>query len=327
MRSLVYLLIFLFYSIHGLCQGYQLQASPDNSQVDIYLFSQQMNDFNFIPMDISYRGSFFGNDVDQIYFDRNNHQHYAVLKFDLSYLGKKGVMQLSEKDYVCHGQFSNGRPFALFSTGIEKNRMQKICHQTSINQNHSSRNYLFKSNVFASFFLPQALAQSTCPQKNSFSSLKVTSSIFTSEMIIQKIGSCVADALRGAKGSLGGMLSGVKNLFTTSPKELWSELKQNVSGISQFVLNIKNEMIKLKKSLSQLDFDLILSLGCQIGGEIITSMGVSALTGAGITMLSKRMVELVSRTGKLNHLFERLNKLSRFGNKKLAEKVLSCGLK
>lgn len=123
------------------------------------------------------------------------------------------------------------------------------------------------------------------------------------------------------------MFDGVKSLFTTSPKELWNGFKKSVSEMKNFVLHLKDEMIKLKNAFAQLDTDLILSIGCTLAGEMITSAGISALTGAGVAMLSAKVVKTISRMGKLKHLFDKLNKLSVLGKGKFAGKVLACGLK
>ncbi len=311
-------------------QGYKLEASKTHSQVDIFLFSQELNLFNFFPLDLTHKGSILAQDFDQIFFDRNNHDHYAVLKFDLQYQGSLGVMDLSETDYVCHGTFTNNRPFSLFTTGIDKNIVKKMCDQINLVHNDVKKNHYSKSFIAYSLLMSSAQAQASCSSNSNvknISTIKNLSTQFSTEVAIQKLGSCVADILRGSAGVFTGLFDGAKNLLTTSPSKLWQGLKKSASEIKSFVLHLKDEMIKLKNSFSQLSVDLILSIGCNLAGEMITSAGLSALTGAGVAMLSAKIVKTISRMDKLKHLFERLNKLSFLGKGKLAEKVLSCGLK
>jgi hypothetical protein len=327
-----FILIFfslVIWSTLAQAQGYKLEASKAHSQVDIYLFSEELTQFNFFAMDLTHKGSIKSGDFDQIYFDRNNFDNYAVLKFDLRYLGNPGVMQLSDTDYVCHGTYINQRPFSLFTSGLDKDVVDKICGQANIARNDVKKNHYSKSFLLYSMIMTTAQAQATCKDNTvkNISSIQNISSQFSAEGAIQKLGSCLADVLRGSAGVFKGMFDGVKSLFTTSPKELWNGLKKSVAEMKNFVLHLKDEMIKLKNSFSQLNADLILSIGCTLAGEMITSAGLSALTGAGVAMLSVKVVKTISRMGKMKHLFDRLNKLSFLGKGKLAEKVLACGLK
>lgn len=325
-------------------QGYKLNPSKPNSQVDIFLFSQALNEFNLFPLDTTHRGSILKNDFDQIFIDRSNYNNFAVLKFDLHYLGSPGILKLSATDYVCHGTFDHQRSFTLFSSGIDSLIMEKICQKMSPAKNAFQKNNSAKENFSRLSFLKlniiqnllintsqaQINVQSQCKNNKNIkdiNSIKNISSYFSSELAIQKIGSCLADVLRGSGHVFEGLLDGAKNLLTMTPAKLWNSLKETASGIKHFVLNIKDELIKLKNSFSQLNADLILSIGCQLAGEIITSAGISALTGAGYAMMAPRIAQIINKMGGLKHLFGRLNKMSQFGNSKLAEKVLSCGIK
>lgn len=330
MKFLSVFLYLILLNCLAFSQGYKLEKSPLSSQVDIFLFSQELNPYNLFPMDLTHKGSILKQDFDQIFFDRNNFNNYAVLKLDLRYLGNHGALKLSETDSVCHGVFIGQRSFSLFTSGIEFKTVEKICHQVNITKNDIKKNHYSKSMIAYELLFKQAQAMTTCSdQQNSknVTSIKNISTQFSSEATIQKIGTCLANALKGSGQVFTGMLDGVKNLLSFSPREIWKGIKESVEGIKNFVLHIKDEMIKLKNSLSSLNIDLILSIGCTLAGEIITSAGVSALTGAGVAMLSKRIIDVISRIGKLKHLFERLNKLKFLGKGKLAEEVLSCGLK
>ncbi len=264
------------------------------------------------------------------FFDRNNHDNYAVLKLDLQYLGRPGVMQLSETDYVCHGLFVNQRPFSLFTSGVYKAVIEKVCSQVNLAKNDIKKNHYSKSFLVYSLMMTDAQAQATCKDNSStknISSIKNISSRFSSEELMQKLGTCAIDARRGAGSVFTGMFDGAIKLFTTPPKELWNGLKKSVVEIKKFVIHLKDEMIKLKNAFSQLDLDMILQIGCPLAGEIIASAGITALTGAGIAMLSARIVQTISRMSKLKHLFDKLNKLAALGKSKFAGKVLACGLK
>lgn len=325
-------LILLFFHIllistFATAEGYRLDAGPENSQVDLFLFNQEMEPHNFFPMDLTHKGSI--GDFDQIFFDRNNFNNFAVLKMDLAYLGAPGLMQLSEKDYVCHGSFTNNRSFALFTTGVDKELVGKICNQVNLAKNDIKKNHYSKSFLIYSMLMTSAQAQATCKDKvvQNIGSMQNVSTQFSTQVAIQKLGTCLSDALRGAGNVFTGMFDGVKSLFTTSPKELWNGIKKSATEFKNFIVNIKDEMIKLKNSFSQLNNDLILSIGCTLVGEMITSAGISALTGAGAAMMSAKIIKTINRMGKLKHLFDRLNKLSFLGKGKFAQKVLSCGLK
>lgn len=335
------LLLFAFlnvWSASSFAQGYKLEPSKENSQLDIFMFSQMMSESNFFALDQSHLGSIYKNDMDQIFLDRNNHENFAVLKFDLKYLGPQGVIKLSENDYVCHGTFdslASPRPFALFTTGIDKSVVEKACKDVSVSQSFELRKNYVQAHFAAALLMNSAFAsagsQDDCCNKNenfkSLSAVKNVSSFFTSEEFMQKMGTCAMDALRGASGVFTGALDSVKSLFTTSPRDLWNGLKAKAKEIKRFVTNLKDEMIKLKNAFSNLDADLILAIGCPLAGEIITGAGISALTGAGVAMLSARVLQIMSKMSKLNHLFTKLNKLSRIGNKNFAGKVLRCGVK
>lgn len=319
-------------------QGYQLETSKSNSQMDLFAFSQHMAESNFFALDQSFKGSIYKTDMDQIFIDRNNHDHFAVLKFDLKYLGVQGMQKISDTDYVCHGSFESltgNRSFALFTTGIEQKVINDICKSLTVGSIENTKTSFAKAQMVKALLMNSAFAsagsQADCCDKTgnfkSLSAIKNTSSFFKSEEFMQKMGTCAMDALRGAGGVFTGTFDSIKSLFTTSPKELWNGLKTKAQEIKRFVTHLKDEMIKLKNAFSQLDSDLILGIGCPLAGEIIVGAGISALTGAGVAMLSARVLQVMSKMSKLNHLFTKLNKISRIGNKKLAGKVLSCGIK
>lgn len=161
---LLFIHLFLFCALSSAQEiGYKLETSAStSSQVDLYLFSQEMNAFNFFPMDITHKGSVYGNNFDQIFFDRNNHENYAVLKLDLKYLGSPGVMQLSETDYVCHGTFVNQRPFSLFTSGVDKDVVNRFCSQINLTQNDVKKNHYSKSFLVYSLMMTSAQAQASC---------------------------------------------------------------------------------------------------------------------------------------------------------------------
>ena len=96
--------------------------------------------------------------------------------------------------------------------------------------------------------------------------------------------------------------------------------------MKNFVIHLKDEVIQLKESLSNLDSEMVMHIACRLGGEVLTSAGLAALTGAGVAKLSMTLANAVLKLKGMSTLLSRLNQLKKIGQARLAHEVLSCAI-
>lgn len=280
-----------------------------------------------MPIDQKRTGKLTADFTDQIFINPfNGNNQYAAVKLDIEYSAKDKVLNLSKNEFVCHAQTSRQRNFALYIHGLTRDRFLKVCDQFQAGQ----KSYA-KGEVLYNFFVQDVRADNTCKVKSSVElSIKDLSIALSESKIASKIGTCVSTALKGAVGTVTGLAEGLQKSFTLllkNPKELWAEVKKQVVAVKEFVLHIKDELIQLKKNLTVMNEDLLLELGCHVSGEILASIGIGAVSSAGLVKLSARLIQLVEKLKNSKTILTRLNSLMKTGQNQLAKEILSCEIR
>jgi guanylate kinase len=316
---------FIFISLFLTCQVFALSYKEAKSDLypfmDIHEITQKLNEDNFLEMDQSKKGNIFNNSFDQIYFNTVNSNKLAILKFDIQLDTSQKILKISDTEFVCHGQTSRDRYFALYIKGQKRNEFEKICHRINQKSSFSFRKYLIQN------LMSEAQADESCQAKNSnLNHIASVSTEITQNVLMQRIGTCAVDAVRSAlkayKGAVDGAISILKN-----PLELWHQISQQAIALKDFVMNLKSEVMGLYENLKTMDTEMILAVGCQLAGELLASASLSALGGAGILKLTQKLVQIFNRLKNSKTLLSRLSVLSKSGKSETAREVLSCVIK
>ena len=70
--------------------------------------------------------------------------------------------------------------------------------------------------------------------------------------------------------------------------------------------------------------DIIMQLGCQLGGEILTTSSAALLTGVGALKLSTILIQSLLKLKSSYNLLKRLSQMSNTGSRNTVREVLSC---
>ncbi len=319
MRLVVVFMLFIFSSLSW-AVGYKIFTSSFYPALDIYEVSTALADFQFDELDLSQKGRVFSEGIDQIYFNPNNKNDLAVLKLDLEYQSSERFLKLSESEFVCHGKTRRGRSFSLFVKGRSEAAFSKICKSVTTKTVSAARFKLYN------LLWEQAFAAngSACSGvKNFRDSISNLQNRLSESPIMQKLGTCLAESFRGAKGVFEGIRDGFQSLLS-SPRDLWSEIKEQASALLNFVGHLKEEVVQLVQGLGDLDMDLAINLGCNLGGELLASSLVAAVTGVGLVKLSAALGQALLKLNGMKSIFARLNQLKSLGKAGIAKDILSC---
>ena len=318
--KLTFLILFLIPCL-SLADEYLQENSDLYPALDIYEVSQQVFKFGFRELDLKRSGVLLQGSLDQVYFSQQKPDELAILKFDLQLASGQRLLKISANEFICHGKTSRNRAFSLYVKGRSASDMTTICGSLSRSLKCQSRFYIHKllfSEAQASELSPTC-SESRAP-KQIISNLQGQ---VQESVLVQQLGTCLASGLRGSKDSIREIKNGLQDLLK-NPQALWSELSAQGRALLEFVRHLESEMISLKKTLSDLNNDLILEIGCHLGAEVLASVGLSALTGAGVLKLSVTMEQAVMKLKNMKSIFSRLNKLALAGKAKIAKEVLSC---
>lgn len=319
MFKLITLLLFLSNFAHAIT--YKSSSSELYPYIDILELSKIMKKFNFLEMDLNKKGNIFNNSFDQWYINSKDLNQIGILKFDLDLDTKQQVLKISENEFVCHGQTSRGRDFAFYVKGKSESQFKNICQQLTKKEIFSFRKYLLKN------LLRVASAQTSCDKNNTnLNQLSNIASDISQSVLAQKISTCAVDAVRAALKTYKGTVDGVASILT-NPIELWHQISQQAEALKDFVMNLKTEVMGLYNSVKNLDPELIWTLACQLGGELLASASLSALGGAGLVKLTQKLVQIFSKLKNSNTLLTKLSVLSKLGKSQTAKEILSCVVK
>lgn len=311
--------IFFLIPCLSLADEYLQENSDLYPALDIYEISQQVFKFGFRELDLKRSGALLHGSLDQVYFHQQKSDEFAILKLDLKLASSDTLFKISADEFVCQGKTSRNRAFSLYVKGRTQAQVTKICGPFSRSLKSQSRFYIHKL-----FFNEAQASSSACFDSNvpkqMISSLQGQ---LQGSILMQQLGTCLSNGLLGGKESILEMKNGLQDLLK-NPRALWSELSAQGRALLEFVRHLESEMISLKKTLSDLNNDLILEIGCHLGGEVLTSIGLSALTGAGVLKLSVTMEQAVIKLKSMKSIFSRLNKLALTGKGKIVKEVLSC---
>lgn len=333
---IVFLLLIFFIQITAYAQKsrqYVFRQSTKASPLDIDETNAILNAYGFSELDHSKKGQIVKGGYDQLYFDLADPKKMAILKFDLYLNTQESLIRLNLTDFVCHGQNSRGRDFALFVSGEKEATFNKICHQLRNPYKQSHSKYFLKIDFLLQNVISKAFAgdfensKCTHQSQNYGNGLSELTQNLNETKIFQQLGTCVSSALRGGTDFFKGSYDSVTHLFNSSPEQLWNELKQQVVEIKNFVLNLKSEVVKMVNGLKNLNSDLIVKLGCEMAGSFLAEKGLTAIVGLGAFTLVTLLKQATQRIGSMESLFSRLNQLQKLGKSHLAEEVLSCAIK
>ena len=289
--------------------------------MDIHEISQKLIKSNFFEMDRSKKGNIFNNSSDQIYFNPENLNQIAILKLDIYLNQQNRVLKISDTEFVCHGQTSRDRHFALYIKGQKINEFLKICKDVNKRPVFSFKKYLLQN------LISTARADDFCQSKNSnLNHISNVATEISENILVQKIGTCAVDVVRSAFKTYKGTVDGAASILM-NPNELWQQISQQAIAFKDFVMHLKTEVMGLYSAMKNIDTEMILALGCHIAGELLASASLSVLGGAGIVKLTQKLVEIFNRLKSSQNLITRLSTLSKSGKPETAREILSCVIK
>lgn len=310
------LFILFFTSLQSFAMTYSLEKTEFQAAMDIYEIAQKMSAHGFYEIDLRRQGHFLNSDFDQMYLHSIDKTKMAVLKLDLVLNSSEKVLIISEHEFVCHAQTSRGRHFALYLIADNATKFMAVCDSFLKKNNVSNLIYRLIVNE------AQAGNLDNCFRSEGSQTKDFQTSIMQSS-IVQGLGTCLSSALRGSVNTFSGVNDSLVALFS-NPTELWKELSQQAIALKNFLTHLKDEVVLLKNTLGSLDSELILQLGCQLGGEILSSMALTALTGAGMAKLLTTFMQAVVKLKSMTSLMARLTQLKQLGQLQMAKEVLSC---
>lgn len=319
---LIFLTAIIFFCTDVFAQSYQYKKSDEYPAMAIYEIGQKLALSGFFEVDLKRKGHILKTPIDQMYLKYGSSTNQAILILDLKLNSQDRVLRISETEFVCHSETSRGRPFSLYLKVDTQKEFFEVCN---LFLNKKSNVHSSKLYQLYQFMINPAYASNTdCNEtKLPYENLTQLNSSLEESTVIQGLGTCMSEVLRGSTQTFSGFKDGLLTMLT-NPKELWHEISQQATALKNFLVHIKDEVIQLKNSLSGLDSDLALHLGCRLGGEILTSIGLGALTGIGVAKLSTTLIHAVLKLKEIPLLLTRLNQLKKMGNSPFAKEVLSC---
>lgn len=301
--------------------SYKSAPSDLYPYMDIHEISQKLKTNQLLEMDLKKKGNIFNNSFDQLYFNPQNQNQFAILKLDIRLDSDQKILKLSNTEFVCHGQTQRDRYFSVYMKGYQFSEFQKICTGLNKKTVFSFKKYLL-ANVVTT-----AQAQVDCPDENkNLNDISLVTTKLTDSVLAQKISTCAIDAVRSALKTYKGAVDGVVSILT-NPFELWDQISQQAIALKDFVLNLKSEVMGLYSAMKNVDTELIWTIGCQLAGELLAGASLSALGGAGIVKLTQKLVQIFSRLKESRTLIARLSQLSKKGKTETAQGILSCVIK
>lgn len=318
--SVILLIVFFLSRVHA--QTYTVSPSQLYPALDIYEVSQVLAQFSFFELDKKRKGSAFNSLSDQIYLSHVHENELALLKLDLRYEAG-GILKISETEFVCHSRTSRGRDFALYIRGKTQSQFFEICKSFKNERAANSKFELMKYVIS-----PAEAANSICSggSPDARKSIEELRRTVDNSAVIEGIGTCLSSFVKGAVSSATGAIDGLAQILS-NPLELWNQITQQAIAIKNFVLHLKDEVIKIKESIGSLDSEFIAQMACHLGGEVLMSVGLSALAGAGAAKLALTFTQALQKIKSIQSIFSRLNQLKQLGKTHLAKEILSCGLK
>lgn len=313
--------LILFISRLGSALAYHSVASDLYPFLDIQEISQKLGVFQFFEMDLTKKGNIFNNSFAQAYLNAENVSQVAILKFDLQLDSGQTILKLSDSEFICHGKTSRDRFFSLYTKGQKFSDFEKVCARLNEKTIFSFKNFLIKKIV------PDAqAAKATCPGDNpNLNDLAAVSNQLTELTFTQRISTCAIEAVRSALKTYTGAVEGAVSIVT-NPSELWAQISQQALALKEFVLHLKSEALALFNSMQNMDGELIISLGCQLAGELLASSSLAALGGVGFAKLTQKLVQIFNRLSSNTTLLARLSNLARKGHPETAKGILSCAI-
>ncbi len=311
---------FLFYFSIASADSYIVEKSDFYPALDIHEVSQVLYSHGFNEFDLSKRGQILSGAMDQIYFNINASDEIGILKLDLKLISNSKILQLSDREFVCHAQTSRGRSFSLYLKGRSQQDFSSICNSFA-NSKKSSR-----SATFLHFLIPEVMAANAGGCELGPTTAKNFREIrgrLSANLIVQKFGTCLTRFLQGSASTFTGVVSSIEAL--KDPVELWRKISVEAIAMKNFVLHMQSEITDAIEATANLDGELILHAYCHLLGEMGTSIGITALTGVGLVKLGAQFTQGLMKMVRTKSLFSRLNDLKRAGQIKAAKEILSCG--
>lgn len=312
-------MILTFNSTLLLAQEYQTVSSDLYPALDLYELGRGLAPHQLVELDLHRKAKLFSGSMDQIYFNPDFPSQFAILKLDLKFTGSSANLKISANEFVCHGETSRKRAFALYLKGFSESSFQKIC--ADLNQSKPPS----RTAVWMQAFVNTASASSDCTKQSPFDQARDIQESAIKSPLLQKIGTCIANSVQGAKNAFTGFADGFAALLK-NPYELWGELSKQASAVLSMMTHLQSEMEQMRKNLSELDPDLLVHVACQMGGEALATVGLTGLSGVGAYKLTALLTQAAARLKNFKSIFSRLNTLTRTGKSQLAKEVLSCGL-
>ncbi len=237
---------------------------------------------------------------------------------DLKLTSSSRVLKISENEFACQGKTSRSRYFSLYVKGRSEKDFLNICN-AFLEKKRASVLQLFQLIV-----QPAYASDSICSAQSMF--IKNISNLknnLDQSLISQKLGTCISETLQGAGGVFSGFADGFKSLLK-SPSGLWQELSAQAQNFLDFITHLKSEVLQIANGFPDLDADLIASLACHLGGEILTSASLSVAGGIGTAKLSLILAQALLKLKNMKGIFSRLNQLMQTGKPHLAKEILNC---
>lgn len=319
--SLIIQVIIAIFGISAWAQSYQYVQTEEYPVMAIYEIGQKLAAQGFYEVDLKRKGHIFQTPMDQLYLPIGSTKSQAVLILDLKFSSHEKYLKLSENEFVCHAETRRGRPFSLYMKVESSREFYKICNS------FAKQSFAGNSKIKLFFGLMSQAAYAADPgckvQTSSRQNLNQLNSVLDESAVIQGLGTCLSEVVRSSANAFSGFKDSLVQMFA-NPQDLWKEISAQANALKNFLVHIKDEVVQLKSALKGLDSDLILHLGCQLGGEVLTSVALGVLTGAGFVKLSAVLAKAVMKLNEVPLLLSKLNFLNKSGNGPLAREVLSC---
>lgn len=322
---MIYRIFLIIILLSASVQAFQYEFhKPSNfPALDIYEVTRKLASHGFYELDLKRKGHVFSTSIDQIYLHSSSEIKQAILVLGLQPKNKEKTYKISDTEFVCHAETDRGQFFSLYLKVENKNEFDSICNSFST----KSKFTWLRQPSFLSLFMNRANAEcSNCDKLLTLDpNLIQLGSTMENMTFLQKLGTCVSDAISGSGQVFSGAVDGFLSLLS-NPQKLWSELSQQATAMRDFITELKDEVIQLKKTWNDVDSEILLSLACHLGGEVLTASSVALVSGVGVLKLSTTLAQAFLKLKNMHTLLKRVSQIKINGNPKVAKEILSCAV-
>jgi hypothetical protein len=305
---LVFCLIATFFSLSShAASNVRYEIIGNSKQVSLLALAEFQDYFSrqsFWSVDRSNTGRFAALGADQVFVSSNLQQ---VIYLKLGLVPKPFSEWIDVAGGTAfHGKSADNSPFALFFEGISKKEAASLVAGLRMKRQSAKADLL-------SLLLPRAHAASaTCFTATSLAAVTAAAASTTAITGFQTLTTCALSALDGAKETAIGPLESLKR-FAEDPSAFWENTKKSFRQLADFVTHIQTEMAELNEALRKgVDPEIIAQIGCTIVGEVVTSVGITAITGGAAAAATAKALTsaslMIARVAKMKNALVALSR-------------------